>query len=51
MIRGWSTFVQRLASFLTSHAWPRFGRPVIGDYLEKHRDFDDIVDHPAGVDG
>ena len=22
----------------TSHAWPRFGRAVIGDYLEKHRD-------------
>jgi alkyl sulfatase BDS1-like metallo-beta-lactamase superfamily hydrolase len=23
---------------ITSHAWPRFGRPVIGDYLGKHRD-------------
>jgi alkyl sulfatase BDS1-like metallo-beta-lactamase superfamily hydrolase len=23
---------------ITSHAWPRFGRAVIGDYLEKHRD-------------
>jgi len=22
----------------TSHAWPRWGRPVIADYLEKHRD-------------
>jgi len=22
----------------TSHAWPRFGRAVIADYLEKHRD-------------
>lgn len=23
---------------ITSHAWPRFGNAVIGDYLEKHRD-------------
>ncbi|MBL8774051.1 MAG: MBL fold metallo-hydrolase [Phenylobacterium sp.] len=23
---------------ITSHAWPRFGREVIGDYLAKHRD-------------
>lgn len=23
---------------MTSHAWPRFGRAEIGDYLEKHRD-------------
>ena len=23
---------------MTSHAWPRFGRAAIGDYLEKHRD-------------
>jgi alkyl sulfatase BDS1-like metallo-beta-lactamase superfamily hydrolase len=23
---------------MTSHAWPRFGRVEIGDYLEKHRD-------------
>jgi len=23
---------------MTSHAWPRFGREVIGDYLGKHRD-------------
>ncbi|MDZ4372081.1 MAG: alkyl sulfatase dimerization domain-containing protein [Phenylobacterium sp.] len=22
----------------TSHAWPRYGRPVIADYIEKHRD-------------
>lgn len=22
----------------TSHAWPRWGQPVIADYLEKHRD-------------
>lgn len=22
----------------TSHAWPRWGRPVIAEYLEKHRD-------------
>jgi alkyl sulfatase BDS1-like metallo-beta-lactamase superfamily hydrolase len=25
-------------TLMTSHAWPRFGRAVIGDYLEKHRD-------------
>lgn len=23
---------------ITSHAWPRFGRAVIADYVEKHRD-------------
>jgi alkyl sulfatase BDS1-like metallo-beta-lactamase superfamily hydrolase len=23
---------------ITSHAWPRFGQPVIADFLEKHRD-------------
>ena len=23
---------------ITSHAWPRFGQPVIDDFLEKHRD-------------
>ncbi|HEY0647588.1 alkyl/aryl-sulfatase, partial [Phenylobacterium sp.] len=23
---------------ITSHAWPRFGREVIADYVEKHRD-------------
>jgi alkyl sulfatase BDS1-like metallo-beta-lactamase superfamily hydrolase len=25
-------------ALMTSHGWPRFGRAVIGDYLEKHRD-------------
>ena len=28
----------RTDTLMTSHGWPRFGRPVIGDYLEKHRD-------------
>ena len=28
----------RTEVLFTSHAWPRFGEAVIGDYLEKHRD-------------
>jgi alkyl sulfatase BDS1-like metallo-beta-lactamase superfamily hydrolase len=28
----------RSDTLMTSHGWPRFGRAVIGDYLEKHRD-------------
>ena len=28
----------RTDTLMTSHGWPRFGRSVIGDYLEKHRD-------------
>lgn len=28
----------RTDTLMTSHAWPRFGRAEIGDYLEKHRD-------------
>lgn len=31
-------YAGRTDVLMTSHAWPRFGRAEIGDYLEKHRD-------------
>jgi alkyl sulfatase BDS1-like metallo-beta-lactamase superfamily hydrolase len=31
-------FGDRTDVLMTSHAWPRFGRATIADYLEKHRD-------------
>lgn len=31
-------FADKSDVVFTSHAWPRWGRPVIAEYLEKHRD-------------
>ena len=34
---------------ITSHAWPRFGRAAINDFLAKHRDAYAIPARPDGA--